>query len=204
MQSPNIKSDITFIDKWNENMKKIEEKTGIDRQQYLIAMGICFTCILIGLFDKYMSIMITIYHPILWSLKAIDKNSKKSKDKDEAKQWITYWVIFGFFNIFDMISPLIMMFIPFYFFIRTVVLLWLYLPNTRGAITVYNLVAVEFFKLSRKYKIDILKNDRKDSLLAEVEDLIQKREQETIKFEDEICSNENMIEKINLTDKKNN
>ena len=41
-------------------------------------------------------------------IKSIQKNTRK-------KEWLTYWVVFGSFLIFDMFSNIIVKFIPFYF-----------------------------------------------------------------------------------------
>lgn len=47
-------------------------------------------------------------------------------------QWLTYWVVFGFFNILESLAlRLILYYIPWYFAFKTIFILWLQLPAFR-------------------------------------------------------------------------
>lgn len=45
--------------------------------------------------------------------------------------------------MFDCIYSYVIIVLPLYFFIRTAVLLWMYLPCFKGAITLYEFVSIE-------------------------------------------------------------
>lgn len=62
----------------------------------------------------------------------------ESDGKDDDKQWLTYWVVFGLFTIADQCAGFILRFIPFYYVLKFACLIWLFHPKSRGATTVYN------------------------------------------------------------------
>ncbi|PVF96272.1 hypothetical protein CPB86DRAFT_709473 [Serendipita vermifera] len=71
--------------------------------------------------------------PAYLSLKALETPG----DEDDI-QWLTYWVVFGFFNFLESFAlrPVLYYF-PFYYAFKTLFVLWLQLPATRGARTFY-------------------------------------------------------------------
>jgi len=53
-------------------------------------------------------------------------------------QWLTYWVIFGFINLAEStVLGLILYYLPWYYALKSIFLVWLQLPNVRGAQIVY-------------------------------------------------------------------
>ena len=68
----------------------------------------------------------------------------ESEGADDDKQWLTYWVCFGLFNIVDQFAGIILQFIPFYFFLKLAFLVWLFHPATLGATTIFNLVILPY------------------------------------------------------------
>ncbi|KAI8365202.1 TB2/DP1, HVA22 family-domain-containing protein [Radiomyces spectabilis] len=72
-------------------------------------------------------------------MKAVD-----STDQQEKKQWLTYWVIFGFVHILDEFSDAILYMVPFFFLFKTLFLLYLALPQFKGAAVLYDRMALAF------------------------------------------------------------
>ena len=61
-----------------------------------------------------------------------------AEDKTEdAAMWITYWCLFSLLKV--VMNPLdfILGFLPFYFYLKLVLLVWLFSPTTKGAGVVY-------------------------------------------------------------------
>ncbi|CAI5712585.1 unnamed protein product [Peronospora destructor] len=50
-------------------------------------------------------------------------------------QWLTYWVIYAFFNLTESITNLLLSWIPFYFFLKIAFLVWSYHPRLQ---VIYN------------------------------------------------------------------
>jgi len=71
--------------------------------------------------------------PAYLSFKAIETPSPQ-----DDIQWLTYWVVFGFFNFLESFAlRLVLYYLPWYFAFKTVFILWLQLPAFKGARTVY-------------------------------------------------------------------
>ncbi len=131
----------------------IETKTGIPAKYVVIAIIICLASIIIGYLDSYLVTFVGVVFPGIQSIKAIE-----SPEEDDDKQWLTYWIVFGLFSFVDLFTGFILKFIPFYFIIKIVFLLWLFMPNFNGALKIYNLFVYKIFK---KYENDINKIENK-------------------------------------------
>lgn len=59
-------------------------------------------------------------------------NALFSAAKLEETQWITYWMLFAFFNLLESLFS-VTYWVPFYFAAKLLVLLWSGLPQTSGA-----------------------------------------------------------------------
>ena len=92
--------------------------------------------------------MLGFVYPAYMSFKALE-----TKRKDDDTQWLTYWIIFSMFRIFDGISGIILQFIPIYSILKLVFLVYLYHPRFRGANTVYFYIIQPIF-LKYEKKID--------------------------------------------------
>ena len=176
-----------YINKLKAWFKKeidlISEKTGVDGKiistVLLISSIFCF----INLFSKYITCLVGVILPAYWSIKAIE-----SPQYDDDKQWLTYWAIYGLFTLLDQFANIILRIFPFYFIFKIIFLIWCFMPNTMGALFIYNKFVAPYFK---KYedKIDKKiekfmregklrgKNKNRLQLRKEAMELIQKEEE---------------------------
>ncbi|KAF5382819.1 hypothetical protein D9757_007293 [Collybiopsis confluens] len=74
-----------------------------------------------------------------WALPAyLSFKAVESPSSQDDVQWLTYWVVFGFFNFMESFAlRLVLYYVPWYFAFKTVFILWLQLPYFRGAQTAY-------------------------------------------------------------------
>ncbi|KDQ55001.1 hypothetical protein JAAARDRAFT_38109 [Jaapia argillacea MUCL 33604] len=71
--------------------------------------------------------------PAFFSFKALE-----TPGPQDDQQWLTYWIVFGFFNFLESFAlRLVLYYLPWYFAFKTVFILWLQLPAFRGAQTIY-------------------------------------------------------------------
>jgi receptor expression-enhancing protein 5/6 len=71
--------------------------------------------------------------PAYLSIKAIE-----SPQHEDDIQWLTYWVVFGFFTFLESFAlRAVLYYFPFFYAFKTIFVLWLQLPATRGARTFY-------------------------------------------------------------------
>jgi len=87
-------------------------------------------------------------YPAYMSFKAIE-----SEDKSDDTIWLTYWVVYAFFNILETFSDLVLYWIPFYYAVKLGFLIWLFYPSTRGAQFLYDHVLKEAL-LKQQERID--------------------------------------------------
>ena len=82
---------------------------------------------------------VTVLYPGLASIRAII-----SKEKDDDKVWLTYWMIFGLINFSEMFLGFLLYFIPYYEYVRLLCFAWLMLPQFNGADILYRSVVKPF------------------------------------------------------------
>ena len=70
------------------------------------------------------SMTIGFIYPAYESYKALE-----SKRTDAAAEWLTYWVIFSLFSVFESVADWLISWIPFYYILKLLFLLWLLLPR---------------------------------------------------------------------------
>jgi len=74
-----------------------------------------------------------------WALPAyLSFRAIETPQAEDDIQWLTYWVVFGFFNFLESFAlRAVLYYVPFYYAFKTLFVLWLQLPATRGARTFY-------------------------------------------------------------------
>ncbi len=143
----------SLIEKWNEEMNLIEQKTGIKGIYVIIGLIVCIFLVYKNIFDTVITNLVGTFYPAFMTIKSIEKNNES-----EEKYWLTYWAVFGFFILIDMFSPIIVKFIPFYLIFKIMFLIWLFLPGTNGCKIFYNGVVKRIMKKYENELDDYLRN----------------------------------------------
>lgn len=123
-------------------IQKISATTGIPQNkvlQYTMVFMILF--IVFGIGQAVLTNLIGVAYPVFMSFYALE-----SEGKDDDKQWLTYWVVFGIFSIVDQFAGFVLSFIPFYYVLKVATLIWLFHPATTGATFVYYNYIEPFWK----------------------------------------------------------
>ncbi len=113
---------ISFIRKGAE---KIGVKPGV-----LVSSTILVIILLVafGLGGRFIVSTVGFLYPAYRSFKAIE-----SDDHDDDTQWLTYWVVYAFFTVFDDLTEWILGILPFYHLIKLLFYIWMFWPSTNGA-----------------------------------------------------------------------
>jgi receptor expression-enhancing protein 5/6 len=123
-----------------KEIKMIYSKTGIQPIYFLVILIVCLIFILIGLLESYLTYLIATLYPLYISIKTIQTNNK-----DDIKQWLTYWVVYSFFINLESLFGFILHYIMFYSFLKIIFLLILYLPQYNGALWIYDKLLKDVF-----------------------------------------------------------
>lgn len=110
----------------------MEDKTGYPKVYFFGAISFLLSGILtlIGGAKLIVDLLGFVY-PAYMSFKSMDSGSQ------DDTQWLTYWVVFSFFSIFESCLGILVHFIPFYFWIKIGLIIWMYYPQTQGAKMIY-------------------------------------------------------------------
>lgn len=107
-----------------------------------IALGLVafvFLFVVLGLGKELLTNLLGVVYPAYMSFKAIE-----SHHIDDDKQWLTYWVVYGSFMVFDTVAEAILTSVPIYHPIKLLVLVYLAWPETKGAQNVYDYLIKPF------------------------------------------------------------
>lgn len=80
-----------------------------------------------------MTNLIGFFIPTYFSLAALE-----TPQPQDDVQWLTYWVVFGFFTFIESFVSVVLYWFPFYYTFKTLAIVWLVLPQTQGAKLVYH------------------------------------------------------------------
>mmetsp|Transcript_15988 Transcript_15988/g.49473 ORF Transcript_15988/g.49473 Transcript_15988/m.49473 type:complete len:157 (-) Transcript_15988:82-552(-) len=117
-------------------LAEIEKSTG--QPKSLIAGGGAVFATLLTLFlcpAQLVFSAVGVGYPMYASMKMLAEDTT-----EDAAMWITYWCLFTSFKI--VMGPLdfVLGFLPFYFYLKLALLVWLFSPTTKGAAIVYDKV----------------------------------------------------------------
>lgn len=123
-----------------ERLIELEEKTGYSKVYFALAAVALFCSLILGVGgSKLVSDLVAVIYPAYMSFKVID-----SSDPTDDKQWLTYWVVFGFISIVESCASFLVAWIPFYTPLKIAFFIWLWHPKFLGAGLVYTQVLRPF------------------------------------------------------------
>ncbi|KAL3107037.1 hypothetical protein niasHT_019433 [Heterodera trifolii] len=111
-------------------IRKLEQDTGIDRERlFYMAMAYFVFLLLFTQGKLLLSTLIGSVYPAYQSIVTVHTQAKS-----EEIQWLTYWCLFSLFSLCDISFSVAL---PFYALVKTIILLYLALPQTYGAHNFY-------------------------------------------------------------------
>ncbi|XP_039039868.1 HVA22-like protein a [Hibiscus syriacus] len=84
-------------------------------------------------FDSLAWPVFALGYPLLASIQAIETNSNT-----DAKKLVTYWIIFSLISLFEHAFMGILQWLPFWPYIKLMIVCWMMIPRFDGAFYVYN------------------------------------------------------------------
>ena len=128
----------------------LQERLDVSAEYVIYCLMLSLILVLYGYLEMHITNFIGIIFPVYWSIKSIE-----SPREGDDSQWFTYWSLFLPNLILDLIFGDILILIPYFYFIKLIFFIWLFLPNTRGALFLHNTILIRYFG-----KIDLQRFNR--------------------------------------------
>merc|ERR1719228_2707571 len=130
-------------------LAKAEARTGLDR---VLLAGLTITAIVfwlcLGYGAELVCGVIGFIYPAYQSVKALHQAGREIE-----KRWLTYWVVFAFFHVLEFFSDHLVWWLPLYWLLKTIFLIWCMAPvSQNGSAVMYKMV---IHPLYVKYHSDI-------------------------------------------------
>jgi receptor expression-enhancing protein 5/6 len=133
----------------------LQDKTNIPKEYIGLGGGVFALLVLVfGVGIASLCRLIGFAYPAFKSFQAIE-----TKIKGDIVQWQVYWIIFSMFQLIEVFQDILVYWIPFYFAFKLAFLLWLMLPQTKGATFMYDAFLKDFLK--KQSKIDAALSEAK-------------------------------------------
>merc|ERR1712164_181254 len=116
-----------------EFMQQLEDKTQV--KKLYIAAALCVVLVVFILFGFGAGLLcnfVGFVYPAFASFKALD-----SKNEGEERNWLIYWVVYSCFCLVEGFLEYVLFWVPFYYPIKLAFLCYLFLPQTKGAVQLY-------------------------------------------------------------------
>ncbi|KAL4069036.1 TB2/DP1, HVA22 family-domain-containing protein [Scleroderma citrinum] len=115
-------------------LNTLEQRTQVPKSYVVVG-----TLLLLAAFHFVNGLAAPVSNIIGWGIPAyLSFKALETPGHQDDIQWLTYWVIFGFFNFLESVAlGLVLYYLPWYFALKTLFILWLQLPAFRGAQVTY-------------------------------------------------------------------
>ena len=132
-----------------KELKTLSELTHISPLALVIILFILLLLVLFGFYEEHFTIILGTIYPLYFSIKTLKHHGKLK----EVKRWLTYWIFFSVFIWFENVCYWLLYYIPFYFAIRSFILILCYLPEFDLSSIFYDkLIKVIFSKYHNKLR----------------------------------------------------
>ncbi|XP_018565635.1 receptor expression-enhancing protein 5-like [Anoplophora glabripennis] len=127
---------------WTSVFSQVEKSTGVDRIYiFLGTIAIIGVWLVFGYAAQLVCNSVGFLYPAYASIHAIE-----SPCKDDDTKWLTYWVVFAIFSIFEYFADVIVGWFPLYWLIKCLFFVWLMIPTEfNGSLVIYRRIVRPYF-----------------------------------------------------------
>ncbi|EKM83360.1 hypothetical protein AGABI1DRAFT_110028 [Agaricus bisporus var. burnettii JB137-S8] len=113
---------------------RLEQRTQIPKSYAVLG-----TLVVVGILHTFNPLAAPVSNLVGWAVPAyLSFKALETPSDNDNIQWLTYWVVFGFFNFLESFAiRLVLYYLPWYYVFKTVFIIWLQMPGTRGAQATY-------------------------------------------------------------------
>ena len=115
-------------------IKDLAKKAGVSTGHIALGlMAITVLLLVFGVGAELITDLIGMFYPMYMSFKALE-----TKEGDDDKLWLTYWVVYAIYKVVDEWAEILFFWVPFYYPIKLAFLVFLFAPQTKGAVKLYD------------------------------------------------------------------
>jgi len=185
----------SYIDKINKKLLEYQEikyvcqKTKIKPFYYSLLLIVALVFILIGYFDKQLTLIIATIYPLFMTFKTLQNyNEEDEQNKIELIHWLQYWILYTIFLNFECIFGYL--FRKLYFICKIIFLINCFPINSKVTIFIYG-ACLAFVRKNEKNIVDFSKNVY-DHLMETKNEIEKKNALKKMKKNDDNNNEENL------------
>ncbi|RCI02011.1 ER membrane protein DP1/Yop1 [Rhizopus stolonifer] len=131
------------------HLVQFEQKSGCPKSAVVLgAVFVLFLLTFLNYGARLITNILSWAYPAYASFKAIESSSSQ-----DDTQWLTYWTVITFVQMFEYFSSFLLYWCPFYYTFKAIFTIWLILPQTKGAEVLYTrLLRPNLLKIQPKVK----------------------------------------------------
>jgi receptor expression-enhancing protein 5/6 len=151
--------------------REVAEFLGVEPAQ----VGLAFIVFLLGFLlfgigGNLITQLVGFVYPAYESFKALEPDQEKRENPRMMRTWLTYWIVYSLFSVVEVFVDYILYWIPLYYMLKLVFLIWLMIPRLGGAELVYKVLIEPSLRQYRK-QIDGKIDDAQEKINKAAKDL---------------------------------
>merc|ERR1719174_885903 len=151
--------------------REVAEFLGVEPAQVALAFIVFLLgFLLFGIGGNLITQLVGFVYPAYESFKALEPDNEKRENPRMMRTWLTYWIVYSLFSVVEVFVDYILYWIPLYYMLKLVFLIWLMIPRLGGAELVYKVLIEPSLRQYRK-QIDGKIDDAKEKINKATKDL---------------------------------
>jgi receptor expression-enhancing protein 5/6 len=159
--------------------REVAEFLGVEPAQVALAFIVFLLgFLLFGIGGNLITQLVGFVYPAYESFKALEPDQEKRENPRMMRTWLTYWIVYSLFSVVEVFVDYILYWVPLYYLLKLVFLVWLMIPKLGGAELVYKMLIEPSLRQYRK-RIDVTLENAHDGIKKVVPDVQGLKQQVT-------------------------
>merc|ERR1719379_1590774 len=151
--------------------REVAEFLGVEPAQVALAFIVFLLgFLLFGIGGNLITQLVGFVYPAYESFKALEPDNEKRENPRMMRTWLTYWIVYSLFSVVEVFVDYILYWVPLYYLLKLVFLIWLMIPRLGGAELVYKVLIEPSLRQYRK-RIDVAIDDAQEKINKATKDL---------------------------------